>query len=159
MSFSIIISGIAVLIIISIILYRKRIVHKNDKISMTNIDFNYTVTDNNGGFDTATVSITVISSNDPPVAVDDSVIVSEDSVDNQIDVLANDYDIDGDNITEIVVVNSDTSVKIWKVNNDLSLSNLYFNNRVGSVLFPFINNNRAIFQLYDGKQFVQDIDN
>jgi subtilisin family serine protease len=37
-------------------------------------------------------------------------------------------DIDGDNITEIVVVDSDTSVKIWEVNNDLSLSssqNLY----------------------------------
>ena len=32
-------------------------------------------------------------------------------------------DIDGDNITEVVAVNSDTSVKVWKVNNDLSLSN------------------------------------
>jgi hypothetical protein len=28
--------------------------------------FDYTVTDNNGGFDTATVSITVTSINDPP---------------------------------------------------------------------------------------------
>lgn len=42
---------------------------------------------------------------------------------------------------------------------DFSLSNLYFNNRVGSVLFPFIINNRAIPRLYDGKQFVQDIEN
>ncbi|MBK9099839.1 MAG: T9SS type A sorting domain-containing protein [bacterium] len=32
-------------------------------------------------------------------------------------------DIDGDGITEIAVVNSDSSVNIWKVNNDLSLSN------------------------------------
>jgi hypothetical protein len=31
-------------------------------------------------------------------------------------------DIDGDNITEVVVVNTDTSMKVWKVNNDLSLS-------------------------------------
>jgi hypothetical protein len=32
-------------------------------------------------------------------------------------------DIDEDNQTEIVVVKSDTSVNVWKVNNDLSLSN------------------------------------
>ena len=32
-------------------------------------------------------------------------------------------DIDGDNITEVVVVNSDTSVNVWEVNNDLTLSN------------------------------------
>jgi subtilisin family serine protease len=32
-------------------------------------------------------------------------------------------DIDADGITEVVAVNSDTSVNVWKVNNDLSLSN------------------------------------
>jgi hypothetical protein len=32
-------------------------------------------------------------------------------------------DIDGDGVTEVVVVNSDTSVNVWKVNNDLTLSN------------------------------------
>ncbi len=32
-------------------------------------------------------------------------------------------DIDGDNQTEIVVVKSDTSVNVWNVNSDLSLSN------------------------------------
>jgi subtilisin family serine protease len=32
-------------------------------------------------------------------------------------------DIDGDNITEVVVINSDTSANVWEVNNDLSLSN------------------------------------
>ncbi|NNG26701.1 MAG: S8 family serine peptidase, partial [Ignavibacteriaceae bacterium] len=32
-------------------------------------------------------------------------------------------DIDGDNQTEIVVVKNDTSVNVWKVNNDLSVSN------------------------------------
>ena len=36
-------------------------------------------------------------------------------------VMAN--DIDGDNITEVVTVNSDTSVKIWEVRNDLTLNN------------------------------------
>ncbi len=32
-------------------------------------------------------------------------------------------DIDGDNITEVVAVSSDTSVTVWKVNNNLTLSN------------------------------------
>ena len=32
-------------------------------------------------------------------------------------------DIDGDNITEVVAVSSDTSVTVWKVNNNLNLSN------------------------------------
>ncbi|NNJ53082.1 MAG: S8 family serine peptidase [Ignavibacteriaceae bacterium] len=32
-------------------------------------------------------------------------------------------DIDGDNITEVVVVSSDTSATIWEANNDLTLSN------------------------------------
>jgi subtilisin family serine protease len=32
-------------------------------------------------------------------------------------------DVDGDGVTEVVVVNSDTSVNVWKINNDLTLSN------------------------------------
>ena len=32
-------------------------------------------------------------------------------------------DIDGDNKTEVVVINSDTSARVWEVNNDLTLSN------------------------------------
>lgn len=32
-------------------------------------------------------------------------------------------DIDGDSVTEVVVMNSDTSINVWKVNNDLTLSN------------------------------------
>ena len=32
-------------------------------------------------------------------------------------------DIDGDGITEVVVLSSDTSINVWKVNNDLTLSN------------------------------------
>ncbi|MBN2534616.1 MAG: tandem-95 repeat protein, partial [Spirochaetales bacterium] len=43
---------------------------------------------------TGTVTITVISINDPPVAVEDNVVMDEDTT-VTIDVLANDYDIDG----------------------------------------------------------------
>jgi hypothetical protein len=65
--------------------------------------FTYTISDGLGGTDAATVTVTVTNVNDPPVANDDTKSVVEDTVNNQIDVLVNDYDIDGDllNITGI----------------------------------------------------------
>ena len=60
--------------------------------------FTYTVSDGQGGTDTATVTVTVNPENDPPVAVDDTPSTDEDtSVD--INVLANDTDLDGDTLT------------------------------------------------------------
>jgi alpha-tubulin suppressor-like RCC1 family protein len=53
--------------------------------------FTYTL---NGG-STATVSITVSCSDDPPVAVADSTTIAEDSSATAIDALANDTDVDG----------------------------------------------------------------
>jgi hypothetical protein len=52
--------------------------------------FTYTISDGNGGTDSATVSITVTNVNDPPDAVNDSATVAEDSGSNTINVLAND---------------------------------------------------------------------
>ncbi|PLX97553.1 MAG: hypothetical protein C0622_12825 [Desulfuromonas sp.] len=56
--------------------------------------FVYEVTDDAGTTDTAQVEITVASINDPPVAGDDSAEVVE-NVNTQIDVSANDSDLDG----------------------------------------------------------------
>ena len=53
--------------------------------------FTYTL---NGG-STATVAITVSCDNDPPLAVNDAATLAEDAAATQIDVLANDTDIDG----------------------------------------------------------------
>jgi hypothetical protein len=70
-----------------------------------NADFNgqdtitYTVTDGNGGSDSAIVSVTVNNVNDPPVANDDTANVEEDSGNNTIDVTANDTDADDDTLT------------------------------------------------------------
>jgi large repetitive protein len=61
--------------------------------------FTYTVSDGNGGTDTATVSITVGGTNDAPDAVNDAATVAEDSSANVINVLANDTDGDGDSLT------------------------------------------------------------
>jgi hypothetical protein len=67
--------------------------------------FSYTISDGNGGFDTATVNVTVTPVNDDPVAMDDSATVNEDSTNNAIDVLANDDDgVDsGETLTVIAV--------------------------------------------------------
>ncbi len=61
--------------------------------------FTYTVSDNDGATsNVATVTVTVVGVNDPPVAVDDSATTDEDTpVD--INVLANDTDPDGDDLT------------------------------------------------------------
>jgi hypothetical protein len=57
--------------------------------------FVYEVIDGNGGGDTATVTIEI---NNAPVAVDDSVTISEDTVLTLV-VLANDSDMDGDTLS------------------------------------------------------------
>ncbi|KFE60960.1 internalin [Hyalangium minutum] len=54
------------------------------------VTFTYTVTDGNGLFDTATVTVNVTSVNDPPDAVNDSFTVAESSGPTTFDVLAND---------------------------------------------------------------------
>jgi PKD repeat protein len=60
--------------------------------------FSYTVSDGNGGTDTATVSVTINAVNDAPIAADDSATTDED-VAKTIDVLANDTDIDSVSLT------------------------------------------------------------
>jgi hypothetical protein len=53
--------------------------------------FTYSITDNGGLTDVATVSVTVTNVNDAPIASDDTFAgLLEDSVDNYLDVLAND---------------------------------------------------------------------
>ena len=64
----------------------------------TTDSFTYTVSDGNGGTDTATVTITINGVNDPPVAVNDTATTPEDTP-ITIDVLNNDFDVDGDTLT------------------------------------------------------------
>ncbi|WP_310622361.1 tandem-95 repeat protein [Flexibacterium corallicola] len=59
--------------------------------------FTYTVSDGNGGTDTASVSINITPVNDVPIAIGDSATtIEEQSV--TIDVLSNDLEFDGDNL-------------------------------------------------------------
>ena len=58
--------------------------------------FTYTISDGNGGTDTATLIITINGTNDGPTAVDDANSVTEDTAPNPVsgDLLANDVDPD-----------------------------------------------------------------
>ena len=58
--------------------------------------FSYTVSDGQGGTDTADVAVTVRPVNDAPVAVDDTVPVPEDATGRVLSLLGNDTDADGD---------------------------------------------------------------
>jgi len=63
--------------------------------------FTYTASDGNGGFDSATVTVTVTPVNDAPVAVDDAYTTDEDTalVVAAPGMLGNDSDADGDTLT------------------------------------------------------------
>ncbi len=61
--------------------------------------FTYTISDGQGGTDTASVSVTVTNVEDAPHAVNDSATIAEDSGANVINVLANDTDADGDTLS------------------------------------------------------------
>lgn len=52
--------------------------------------FPYTVIDGNGGSTTATVTVTVENSNDPPTVRDDSFAINPNTLNNPLEVLAND---------------------------------------------------------------------
>lgn len=62
--------------------------------------FTYTITDGNGGSDSATVTVNVICVNDLPVAANDSAVTDEDTPVTII-VLGNDGDVDGDTLTVV----------------------------------------------------------
>jgi subtilisin family serine protease/subtilisin-like proprotein convertase family protein len=75
--------------------------------------FTYTVSDGNGGFDTATVTVVVQPINDPPIAVDDQAVAQADTPltfdglgGNPARLEANDIDVDGDSLSVVAVANA-----------------------------------------------------
>ncbi|MCP4788592.1 MAG: tandem-95 repeat protein [Fuerstiella sp.] len=73
--------------------------------------FTYSVSDGDGAMDTATVTVSVISVNDPPLASDDSVAVGEDdgATDLTLTLLSN--DVDGDDIPRAVITFDDLGLE------------------------------------------------
>ncbi|HEX8302688.1 Ig-like domain-containing protein [Sphingomonas sp.] len=83
------------------------------------VSFNYTMGDDQGYTDTATVTLTITGANDGPVAIVDVVSITE----NQsvtVDVLANDIDVDNGYVLTLVSANAPTGQGIATVvNNNL----------------------------------------
>ncbi|MGB6297254.1 MAG: tandem-95 repeat protein [Rivularia sp. (in: cyanobacteria)] len=79
--------------------------------------FSYEIDDGNGGIDTATVTVNVQAVNDLPSVQNDTATTNEDTQ-ISIDVLANDSDVDGDNLT-VSSVNSGNNGFTAIVNNQI----------------------------------------
>jgi hypothetical protein len=79
-------------------------IYTHDGSETTSDSFVYQASDGNGGTITATVYITIVPVNDPPVANDDSFTLDYNSVDNELDVLLNDNDPEADPLTIISIV-------------------------------------------------------
>lgn len=67
--------------------------------------FSYTISDGNGGSDTASVNVTVNPVNDAPVAENDSGVTTDEDTAVDVYVLANDSDVDGDTLNVTSVTN------------------------------------------------------
>ena len=98
--------------------------------------FEYTITDNNGGNATATVNVTIISRNDPPVANDDDVNTLEDTA-VSIAVLSNDSDVDGDTLTIINMSNPASGTAIADPHNGQNIIYTPNENFVGEDSFIY----------------------
>ncbi|HEV8139098.1 MAG TPA: Ig-like domain-containing protein, partial [Pyrinomonadaceae bacterium] len=96
--------------------------------------FTYTISDGNGGTDTATVNVTITNVEDAPDAVDDSSTIAEDSGANVINVLGNDTDVDNDTLSvSAVTQGSHGSV----TNNGTSVSYTPNSNFFGTDTFTY----------------------
>ena len=100
--------------------------------------FTYKVNDGTVDSNTATVTITITPMNDPPVAVNDAYMLDEDTtltVAAASGVLANDYDVDGDAISKVLV--DDVSHGTLTLNPDGSLVYVPAANYFGSDSFTY----------------------
>ncbi len=86
--------------------------------------FDYTVSDGNGGTDTATVTVAVAAVNDDPVAVDDNAAATEDTPVTILasSLLTNDSDVDGDPLTIQSVQNAVNGTATLDVNGDVAFA-------------------------------------
>ncbi len=96
--------------------------------------FSYTLSDSQGGTDTATVIIIINAVNDPPVANDDTATTTI-GVSIDIDVLANDVDIEGEDLT-IVFITNPTNGSVTQ-NSDGSLTYIPNTGFVGQDSFSY----------------------
>ncbi|MBB1304107.1 Ig-like domain-containing protein [Pseudoalteromonas sp. SR43-5] len=99
----------------------------------------YTVSDNNGGTDNTTVTITITAVNDTPVANNDTATMAEDAAPILINVLANDSDEDGDSLVISAASADIGSVSV--VGNQIQYTPAADNNGLATVSYTVSDNN------------------
>ncbi|MHC8509077.1 MAG: Ig-like domain-containing protein [Rhodospirillales bacterium] len=91
-------------------------------VESAEVRIEYTVSDGNGGTDTAVVTIAVFGENDGPTAAADTASATEDGGAVVINVLANDSDVDGDSLSVTGATVLDGAQGSVTVNSDGTLS-------------------------------------
>ncbi|MDT0602496.1 Ig-like domain-containing protein [Thalassotalea castellviae] len=84
--------------------------------------FTYSISDGQGGFDQASVSLVINAINDLPNAVDDTLSVFENSAIEGINVLLNDSDVDNDTLTLATTPVSDVANGTLNLNSNGDIS-------------------------------------
>ncbi|WP_424100227.1 Ig-like domain-containing protein [Moorena producens] len=110
--------------------------------------FTYLISDRNGGTNTATLNLNVTPVNDPPEAVDDTVITDQE-VAVTIDVVENDTDPEGDLLSLVVVSAPSNGTAV--VNNNGTLDNINDDVITYTPNPGFSGTDSFIYQVYDGK--------
>jgi Ca2+-binding RTX toxin-like protein len=110
------------------------------------VSFGYTTTDEDGATDTATVNLSVTAVNDAPVANDDEYTIDERSSNHRLDVLANDTDLEADDLFLVdtgAVSPSGSVSQIIVVDNEIEFTP--FVRFVGTITFDYVITDRDDF--------------
>jgi len=99
----------------------------------------YTVSDNNGGTNTATVAITITAVNDAPIANNDTATMAENAAPILINVLENDSDVDGDSLAISAVSADIGSVSV--VGNQIQYTPAPNENGLATITYTVSDNN------------------
>ena len=99
--------------------------------------FDVQISDGNGGVDTITVHVNIAPQNDPPDAVDDTPTVNEDSVNNTLDVLANDSILPDTGETLTITAVGATNNGGTAVNNTTDITYTPATNFFGTEVFTY----------------------
>jgi VCBS repeat-containing protein len=97
--------------------------------------FEYSATDGSGSSDTGTIDVTVNPINDSPVAVNDAAPTTSPGEEVTVDVLANDFDIDGDELEVLSV--STPSVGEVENNGDGTITYTSEPGFIGQIFFDY----------------------
>jgi VCBS repeat-containing protein len=119
--------------------------------------FTYTNSDNHGGSNSATLTVTVTGTNDAPVAVADVAAVTEDAESNPVsgNVLTNDSDVDSTDTHTVSAVTggTDNGMTITKVG---TYGTLVITKATGDYTYTLANGQANVQALADGQQ-VSDV--